>query len=372
MTQNTGFTKQDSLAIKGIAIFFMAYHHLFCSSDRFSDYVISFTPFSSAGAVRLSLMLKICVSLFAFISGYGLFRSYSKIENTAKNISNWIFQHIFHLFINFFFVYSLSILITSILNGLPHQKFFMDFSLSTGFIYLLLDASGLSYFFHTPMMLATYWYITAAYMFIILTPLLVELSEKISYSIIFMLICLLPFLLRIDYPGGENPYTFLPIVMMGIIFSKYQTFEKIEEKLSLEKHSFLKYGLPAWCILLIYIVIRYRGIPNQDQLWIINYCLFPTYLKIVLRYFFIRIPIINPLLNFIGLHSMTFFLTHNYLRIYYCNDFIYGFENHILVTLVLLILGIILAVIIDYLKKWIHYERFESKLKKYLFHSSRL
>lgn len=54
-------TKQDTIAIKGIAILLMLWHHLFLSTV---EYGVCANSFSS--------IAKLCVALFLFVSGYGL------------------------------------------------------------------------------------------------------------------------------------------------------------------------------------------------------------------------------------------------------------------------------------------------------------
>ena len=79
------FTKEDSLCLKGVAILFMVLHHCFCSVDRFEAYTVNFAPFSQDFAVDFCNYLKICVSMFAFITGYGLYLSAKKSCQSLKN-----------------------------------------------------------------------------------------------------------------------------------------------------------------------------------------------------------------------------------------------------------------------------------------------
>ena len=72
------FTKKQSLAVKGVAILMMLWHHLFYPGN-YAEFTLNCWPIMESQAVHIALFSKICVSLFAFISGYGLFLSYRKV-----------------------------------------------------------------------------------------------------------------------------------------------------------------------------------------------------------------------------------------------------------------------------------------------------
>ena len=57
----------------------LLFHHLYCSTGRFDGYAVSFFPFSEESIVELALLFKNCVSIFAFISGYGLLKSIAAV-----------------------------------------------------------------------------------------------------------------------------------------------------------------------------------------------------------------------------------------------------------------------------------------------------
>ena len=83
------FTKDESIRMKGIAIFALMFHHCFMSRDRFAGYEIVFAPFSESFVVNICAYLKICVPIFAFITGYGLYLSYSKVDSRSGTVG-WL------------------------------------------------------------------------------------------------------------------------------------------------------------------------------------------------------------------------------------------------------------------------------------------
>ena len=72
------FDKYASQAMKGIAIVMMLFHHQYLSRKRFEGFTVSFAPFADDTMIYMCSVFKICVPIYAFISGYGLYLSYRK------------------------------------------------------------------------------------------------------------------------------------------------------------------------------------------------------------------------------------------------------------------------------------------------------
>lgn len=74
-------TKNDSLILKGVAILFMLWHHLFWNdSFRLFYTAIGLTISGEPIEQRLG---RLCdpVALFVFLSGYGLYKSYAQRQH---------------------------------------------------------------------------------------------------------------------------------------------------------------------------------------------------------------------------------------------------------------------------------------------------
>ena len=67
---NEGITKREGLIIKGIALIMMFFHHFFTFTEFYID-VISY-PMLEQVFVFLQQPFKICVSVFAFLTGFFL------------------------------------------------------------------------------------------------------------------------------------------------------------------------------------------------------------------------------------------------------------------------------------------------------------
>ena len=78
-------TREESSAIKGVAILLMIFHHCFRTEKKFAAYSPIFTAFfTESRVISLAKWAKICVPLFAFVSGYGLLYGYRKLKGKEK------------------------------------------------------------------------------------------------------------------------------------------------------------------------------------------------------------------------------------------------------------------------------------------------
>ena len=66
-------TKKNSKMLYGLAILMMVYHHLFCVTGRIGGciFTIDYLLKTNGIGIKISWFCKICVALFALISGYG-------------------------------------------------------------------------------------------------------------------------------------------------------------------------------------------------------------------------------------------------------------------------------------------------------------
>lgn len=71
-----GITKRQSAALQGVAVWMLLYHHMYSQVTEYE----SIFPFLQADAVRrIAWFCKICVGIFAFVSGYGMYYSMERM-----------------------------------------------------------------------------------------------------------------------------------------------------------------------------------------------------------------------------------------------------------------------------------------------------
>lgn len=357
-----GLSKNDSLAIKGIAILIMLFHHLYCSVDRFENFTVDFSPFSQSTVVSVSLFFKICVSIFAFITGYGLLKSVSKIEFNNKNVFKWNVTRLIKTMSGFWLIYVLSFVVTMIIDRRPLEIYFGG-SRIKGVLYILLDFLGLANFFDTPTLCGTWWYMSAAVIFILIIPLIYFISRKVGYIPIIVVVVALPRLLNIGYPGGVNAYSFILPVILGMMFAEYNLFEKMSDIMPKNKALSYVTSFAVLGVMTVLCYLLYRVYP-QNKGWEYNYGIVPVIVICFSRYCVIRVPVIKQILQFYGKHSLTMFLTHTFIRAVYFNEFVYSFDNFMLIYAVLLVMSTVLAVVIDLFIDLIRYHKLTAIMVK--------
>lgn len=71
-----GITKRQSAVLQGVAIWLMAYHHMFL---QVTTYETVFPFLQPEVVLRIAWFCKICVGIYAFVSGYGLYYGMKKL-----------------------------------------------------------------------------------------------------------------------------------------------------------------------------------------------------------------------------------------------------------------------------------------------------
>ncbi|MDE6863408.1 MAG: hypothetical protein K2J41_03375, partial [Eubacterium sp.] len=89
----------------------MMFFHCFCNVERFEDYMVIFAPFSQDFIVKLTSSFNICVLIFAFITGYGLYLSARGRCSDSKSIKKWVVDRYIKTFSGYWFIYILFLLL---------------------------------------------------------------------------------------------------------------------------------------------------------------------------------------------------------------------------------------------------------------------
>ena len=129
------FLKKDSLSIKGIAILMMIWHHCFLAG-RFESYDIIFFPLAESQVVNMAAFCKICVSLFAFVSGYGLYLSFTKNLNQG---GDWIKNRLIRLLSGYWFIVLLVWVVCFLIDGRTYAFYFEGKSMWLGIWTMLME-----------------------------------------------------------------------------------------------------------------------------------------------------------------------------------------------------------------------------------------
>ena len=350
------FTKKDSLALKGIAILMMYVHHFYLSPERWAGYTVDFFPLTESMTVYLAEFLKTCVCVFVFITGYGMTQSlkqkHPNLRPSSTDMLSYTRHRLVSLLSNFIFVYLLVILVS-----FPTGRFFEIYGRSgSSILYVLVDMFGLAKLFKTPSYVGTWWYMSLAIVLVVLFPLFVKLYREYRWAFLFAVMLLPRFLnLRVV---NTNLLHYTLAMALGMycaesdLFTRWKTFEETRLR-KIPKILLFLFHL----LLLAALVIFRQSDAGQGLLEVFD-GIIPVYIAYFGRLYLFRLRGLSPVLRFLGKHSMNMFLTHTLIRTTFFQDFSYSFGNAWLNVLVLLVITVLLSMVIEALKKLVHFSDF--------------
>ena len=116
---NMKFTKENTLQLKGIAVIFLLYHHLFNSPSMYQNFEVSFFPLTERIVNLLSWFGKNCVSFFCiFISVWSRGILYETVRKKGA-ADGWIKRRLLKLYKGYWFVFVGAFFICSIIDRMP-------------------------------------------------------------------------------------------------------------------------------------------------------------------------------------------------------------------------------------------------------------
>ena len=341
------FNKQNSTGLKGIAILLMLFHHNFRDVVLFENYTVSFFPFPQDLVVSAADMSKICVSIFVFISGYGLYLS---CKNTKLDATKWTAVRYIKTMSGYWMIWILSCVVTQLINRRV-SKIYVQNSLWEAVAGMGIDFLGLANLFRTPTLNGTWWYMSAAIVFILLTPLLVKNREKLWLILAGVILFIRVIMKGKDFfPGGTAVYSFLTPFILGMIFARNNYIERLVN----QKHKLPRFLVEVVLLLAAYKV--YKNLPISNY-WEVHWGLIPLLVIVFCIEYILVIPGIKQVLVFLGKHSMNVFLVHTFIRLIYLGEFTYSWKHFVLITLVLLVVSLALSFVLEGIKKITKYDQ---------------
>ncbi|MBR1416903.1 MAG: acyltransferase family protein [Bacilli bacterium] len=357
------FTKDDTLFIKGIAIIMMLLHHLFRNQSLFSNYQVSFFPLTLNFVMELTTIFKICVSIFAFLTGYGLYKAIIKEKiDDHKSIKNWYINRVFKTLSGFWIIAIIAFIVCQIIDGETFNFYFKG-DILYGIIRMIVELLGMGKLIFNAVFSGPWWYMSIAVLFILSAPIFVRLFNKYGYTKVLLIVIFLPRVIGWNFV--DNSYiAFLFPFLLGIIFSKENIIIKLSNYVIIKKNKYLnlitKLIIETLIIILLY---RISVVVDAKFLWELKYGIFPALLICYLFEFFSSIPLIKNVLRFLGKHSMNIFLIHWIVAQKYLREYIYSYKNFLKIFLALLIISLVISIAIELLKKLICYEKLINKFK---------
>lgn len=360
--EKLGFTKKDTNIIKGMAIIFLMIHHCFKSAKRYAGYEVIFSPLNHDIVIYLASFLKICVPMFVFLTAYGITVSLKNRNNTlnvtGKQMVSYTKHRMFHLYTGWIFVFIFCEIFCMIYSRLPFETYGRNIK---GVAYFLIDGLGIANLFGTPTLVGTWWYMSLAVSLVTILPILIKIYSGIGFWYMFLIFSILSRQLGLTTSSLVH---WTPVVLLGIACAdkdwlvKMREFKMIKDSATVNK--FLKFIIG---IIIIIGLIIFRQSSISSILFEIKDGFIPFFIIYFLYEFICPVKNLNDVLEFIGKYSMNIFLIHTFIRATYFRKFIYGFKYAPLIVVVLLVISLVIAVLVEQLKKMTGYEKICEKIK---------
>lgn len=357
------FGKNDTLLVKGVAILMMIYHHCFLDEERFAGHEVIPTPLSMEMLMNTSNFCKLCVALFVFLSAYGMTISLKKMKPdmqlSASEFTSYTKKRYFNLMQGWLFVFAFCQLFCWFYAKYQPERY--GVKEERAFVYFILDGLGLADLFHTPTLIATWWYMSLASIIIVIFPVLILLYKKIGSECFLLCSFILPRVISISYEPLQN---WLLVIAFGIVFADKDLLVCMREKSICENKYMDKAVKLVICIAALLLSLYFREECEIGFLYEFRHgilCLFVLYM---IYEFVSPIKYLNSFLRFAGKHSMNIFLIHSFIRHTFFNEFTYSFKYPIVIVAVLFSISLVLSIVIELLKKITGYNRLVEMLRK--------
>lgn len=336
MNKGKFLSRNESAIIQGIAVMLMVFHHLFGFPDRItSEYVIvSDFSFLHIGTI-LSYFGRICISIFAFCSGYGIYKKLSNIYTDD-------------------FLYNLKCGYIAIIK--QAVKFFARYWLVCALFIPVGYAMGVYSFELVPLLKclfgiafpynAEWWYVSSYLIFLLIVPLFVAIEKllyrfmsQVAINVLYILVILCATILSII---GKVDLAVYFCFVSGIACVSTNLFDKCYAFIC--KTGIFKY-IFGFVLLVVLALSRIALNLNCDYDFI---CapIFVFGLGIIIKAK-IFVDYINKVLLFIGKYSTYIWLTHTFFAYYYFQQYLYWFKYSTIIFIVCLICCIVVGIVLE-------------------------
>ena len=364
------FTKEHTMQMKGIAIIILLFHHCFLNAQRWATvpyeklattkgwgyYPISFAPFSSHTIQYLASFSKICVAMFVFMTGYGMWVSYES-QKKKTTMSNYIKKRMVTLMTGFLIIFAVTEIL-AIPTGRFIEVYGHDFR---SVVYMIIDALGLAKLLGTPLFCLTWWYMSLAIVLIMIFPFVHSMMEKYQWIVVVASI-IVP--RACGFGQSTDLFRYLLAYTLGMYFAQHDLLTRIKERF-MEQNMARKLLSLIVSLIGLAVIIKCRQNAWIGWKYLDFWDGFAAMYVIVISYIYIlNGKWIVKGLGFLGKHSMNIFLIHSFYRDVFFHEFTYSFYYAWLDYIVLMAISLVTSMVLEWFKKLIRYEKFIDWVKR--------
>lgn len=336
-------SRQDTDALKGIALILLLIHHLFyIQNGQYDDiYIYGHGVVEIIGKVS-----KVCVAIFVFLSGYGLMAGAENVSHIS--LKEFYTKRFTKLYSNYWLIWLLFVPIGVIAMGLTFPlvygehwggKFILD-------LFGLLNCIGL--LGYNP----TWWFYSCIILLYLIFPIIVSLCEKekrwIEHGLLFVAIILCWCPLEPLQPIRFYLFSFiLGIYCRNGLIGRYLPPPKDKSLIiNIIQGNLGRFGKVVLLMLIpICFIIRMKT-PFSFAI------MFDSIITILIVLAYKNIKTLhNNTLRLFGRHSFNIFLFHTFLFYLYFPQIIYFNRNPLAIFATLLVSCLLISLVIEYIKK---------------------
>lgn len=331
-------SKSDTTGVKGIAILFMLWHHLFLHSTEYGSLTQS-----------LAIVFKVCVALFLFVSGYGLTKQYGSLVNrNIRTTIRFLLRRFINFFLPFWFCFILVVVIGNVCGYTFHDAYpatrntlkcvILDFFGQMGY------DSYLKPWWFNKMIIQLYLVFPILYM--ILSNRFTAIAGLIAIVLVQLYAKSIPGNVFFIVEGG------LPAFYVGMLTSRLRVGQVAKERLQKIVFGIVAAMMGLCLSLLLLKVVRdpYVAVLIRAFLALSIVVVYKSFSRGDMR-----------ILNFVGKYSAFMYLTH-VLLIVLLPKVVYFSHVSVLVFVFFSLACLLVAMVIDWLQKISRYDKLRMAL----------
>ncbi len=343
--------------IKGIAICAMLFHHLFYETSAYGSFTQQF-----------AIVCKVCVSMFLFVSGYGMAVQYSKIHlkgikekivNTLKFLLKRFSKFYLNYWIIFFIIVPLGVCALGRSLSIAYGT---DYSIWYSLAKDFLGIQGADSY------IVTWWFNALIISLYLLFPLLYWLMRRkvIAMGLLVLLVLwpreyIVENFFYVFYLWNSNLAIYALIFALGVFTARH--IEAINIILNKIKLPILSTLSAAISISLCFIRQLYAG-TYADAITLDAFITIFVALSVIAFCRMTRFQI-SPL-AVLGKHSMNIYLIHTFILMFFFPKFIFECKFSPVIFIALLGASFAISMTIEFAKKKAHFYSFIDRISRHL------
>jgi len=321
------FSINSTNSCKGVALILLLWHHLFNTHPEFG-----FITYN------IAIGSKVCVAIFVILSGYGFSES---VKLKMVGLIGFYQKRLITLYFNYWFIAFIFVSIGILFMDRGLQDVFTSYPYTK----FLIQMTGLHRFFYSEYGYnATWWYMSVIIPFTLLFPFMYVLIKKYGVLVlIFFLMLLIP-----NNLFFSEIITLLLPFALGIYLSQKNYINTLSNSLNIFGN--WRFTILAAAIAIAAISRIYTPLLKGN--WLLGFLLILLVFELTFSF-----QSVGQMLGFLGEHLFNIFLFHTFIFSYYWKNFIYSFNNPILIFVVLLIICIAISLTIEQLKRLLSFNK---------------